>query len=286
MTAKVLRILAKLPLSVLHRAGALLGWLVFLVSPGYARRLRANIAGSGIYADPGELERATRSSVAEIGKGAAELVKVWFGDTDELARLVECSTWHVVEEAQALGRGTIILTPHLGCFEIAGWYVAQRIPITILYRPPKQSWIEPLMIAGRSRGHAEVAPANMRGVRLLYRALKRGAAVGVLPDQTPQIGEGAWAPFFGREAYTITLVSRLEKQTGATILFARAERLPRGRGYALAFERYTGALFDERAMNGEIERLIRECPTQYLWSYNRYKIPKGVDAPTAAGEST
>ena len=74
-----------------------------------------------------------------------------------------------------------MLTPHLGCFEVAAFYIAQRIPITVLYRPPRLRWLEPLMIAGRSRGQARVAPANMKGVRLLYRALQHGEAVGLLP---------------------------------------------------------------------------------------------------------
>jgi KDO2-lipid IV(A) lauroyltransferase len=117
----------------------------------------------------------------------------------------------------------------------------------------------------------------LRGVRTLYKALRRGEAVGVLPDQVPQLGEGAWADFFGRPAYTITLVRRLQKQTGATVIFCFAERLADAKGYVIHFERYRGGELDEAALNREIENLIRRRPTQYLWSYNRYKAPPGVE---------
>jgi KDO2-lipid IV(A) lauroyltransferase len=133
------------------------------------------------------------------------------------------------------------------------------------------------MITGRTRGGARVSPANLRGVRTLYKALRRGEAIGVLPDQVPQVGEGAWADFFGRSAYTITLVRRLQKQTGAAVIFCFAERLPDAKGYVLRYERYRGGELDEHALNREIENLIRVCPTQYLWSYNRYKAPPGAD---------
>jgi KDO2-lipid IV(A) lauroyltransferase len=277
----LMRLIARLPLAWLHGAGVGLGWLVYFASPVYASRMRENLTRSGIYADADARDRALRLCIAETGKGALETIKIWFGDVDQVLGMVElCDTWHVVEEARSGGRGVILLTPHLGCFEVTALYVAQRIPLTSLYRPPRQRWLEPLMLAGRNRGQASVSPANLRGVRTLYKALQRGEAVGVLPDQAPQSGEGAWADFFGRPAYTMTLVRRLQKQTGAAVVFLFAERLARGKGYRLHFERFRAEELDEREMNRGVERLIRRCPTQYLWSYNRYKVPAGAQQPT------
>jgi KDO2-lipid IV(A) lauroyltransferase len=273
-----LRLLGRLPLAWLHALGTLVGWLVYLASPVYAARMRDNLARSGIYADPRALERALRQCVAHTGKTMAEIPKVWFDDEARVTGLVRCDTWHVVEEAQREGRGIIFLTPHIGCFEISAMYTAQRVPLTVLYRPPKQRWLEPLMIKGRIRGKMKPEPASLKGVRALYKALQRGEPIGILPDQAPQVGEGAWADFFGRPAYTITLVTRLRKQSGAAVIFAFAERLPRGRGYVLHFDRHDGEL-DERELNRALEELIRRCPTQYLWSYNRYKTPRGAAAP-------
>jgi len=277
--ASLMRLIARLPLAWLHSAGAVLGWLVYRVSPVYAARMRENLDGSGIYADAAARERALRLCIAETGKGALETAKIWFGGLDEVIGLVECDTWHLVDEARSRGRGVIMLTPHLGCFEVTGPYVAHRTPFRALYRTPRQKWLEPLMLKGRTRGQASISPANLRGVRTLYKALQRGECVAVLPDQAPQVGDGTWADFFGRPAYTMTLVRRLQKQTGAAVVFMFAERLPAGKGYRLHFESYAGSELDEREMNLGVERLIRRCPTQYLWSYNRYKVPAGAPKP-------
>ena len=282
MMLAALRVLARLPLSWLHAIGAALGWFVYLASPVYAARMRENLASSGIYSADVELRRALRKCIAETGKGAVEIAKVWFDDLDRVTKLVRCETWALVEEAQREGRGVIMLTPHLGCFEVCALYIAQRTPLTALYRPPRQRWLERLMLLGRNRGGARVSPANLRGVRTLYKTLQQGELVGLLPDQAPQVGEGAWADFFGRPAYTITLVRRLQKQTGAAVIFLFAERLPKGKGYLLQFERFHGAELDEREMNRMIEQLVRRCPTQYLWSYNRYKVPEGAQPAPAA----
>ena len=185
----------------------------------------------------------------------------------------------MVEEAQKAARGILFLTPHLGCFEISAAYGAQRLPLTVMYRPPKKAWLEPLMLEGRRRWNATLAPATLAGVRTLLKALKRGEAVGLLPDQAPGAGEGTWAPFFGRPAYTMTLATRLQRATGAAVIMAFAERLSRG-GYLLHLESVPVENFDEAALNRAVEAVIRRCPEQYLWSYNRYKVPAGAEPPS------
>jgi KDO2-lipid IV(A) lauroyltransferase len=263
-------------LGLLHRAGAALGWLVYRLSPAYAARMRENLRMSGIAGAGALLPQA----VAEAGKGVTEILKVWFGPDTEIAGLVRCNDWGVVESALSGRKGVIFLTPHLGCFEISAYYGAQRFPITVLYRPPKLRWLEPLMIAGRSRGRTALAPANFKGVRLLYKALQRGEAVGLLPDQAPGVGEGAWADFFGKPAYTMTLVRRLQHATNASMIMAFAERLPRARGYQLHLADVSVEGFDEAALNRAVEAAIRKCPAQYLWGYNRYKVPAGAEPPS------
>ena len=285
MLVALFRLLARLPLSWLHGTGAALGWLVYWSSPAYSARLRENLYGAGVCAGEAQCAPLLRAAVAAAGKGVTELIAVWFGDDETVARLVvQCERWDVVESARARGDGIIFLTPHLGCFEISALYGAQRMPLTVLYRPPKQGWIEPLMAAGRSRWHAVVAPANLRGVRMLYKALARGEAVGLLPDQAPGVGEGVWADFFGRPAYTMTLVRRLQQASGAAVIMAFAERLPAGRGYRLHLEELAGRDLDEAALNRAVEAQVRRCPEQYLWSYNRYKTPAGAEPPPAKAE--
>jgi KDO2-lipid IV(A) lauroyltransferase len=154
--------------------------------------------------------------------------------------------------------------------------------MTVLYRRPKQDWLAPLIEEGRG-ANLKLAPADLSGVRRLLKALKNGEAVGMLPDQVPGKGEGAWVPFFGRPAYTMTLAARLA-ETGATVLLAYAERLHYGAGYHLKLFPLSAPLagdLDQRTtqLNREIEALIRLCPQQYLWGYNRYKEPRGAGPP-------
>lgn len=281
-------LLSSLPLSVLHRLGALLGRLTFVLSAGYAARMRENLQQAGYPLDDKQGRQLLSDAIAEAGKSLVELPWVWGRPYDEvLTSVLECRGIEHVEAAQKSGRGIIYLTPHLGCFEMCALYLAQRAPITALYRPPRLQWLEGVMRKGRERGQARLAKADLSGVRLLYKALKRGEAIGLLPDQAPSEGEGEWADFFGRAAYTMTLVGRLAETSGAAVMLVSAERQPAGRGYIIRFEplRLDFALPVPLQINAALERLIHAFPEQYLWSYNRYKVPGGVQPPSTARES-
>lgn len=278
--APLLRFAAHLPLPLLHALGTMLGWAVYLASPRYRRYLRGNLRSSGL-----ETARVRRAAIAEGGKAVLELPAVWLQPLDAVARLVVAqSGWEHIDAGAKLGRGLILLTPHLGCWEIAGQYIASRIPLTVMYSPPKLKALEPHMVAGRSREMLKSVPADLRGVRAMLKALKRGEAIGILPDQVPGVGEGEWVDFFGRPAYTMVLVSRLAEQTGAPVLLVCAERLSGGKGYRFIVEPMLAARPPEsavRALNRSLEHLIRSRPEQYLWAYNRYKVPAGAPRPEA-----
>ena len=210
---------------------------------------------------------------------------VWLRPLGRVAELVvEVSGWENVKEGARLGKGVILATPHIGSWEIAGQYVASRMPITVMYRPPKIRALETVMRAGRSRGAAmKSVPADLSGVRAMLKALKRGEAIGVLPDQVPGLGEGEWVPFFGKPAYTMTLLARISEKTGAPVFLCFAQRLPKGRGYRFIVAPLLAPRPSESpllALNRSLEQLIRRCPEQYLWGYNRYKVPAGVQPPS------
>jgi KDO2-lipid IV(A) lauroyltransferase len=280
------KLASKLSLRALHRFGTVLGWATYLLSGRYAERLHDNLQAALPDLDEHSFRRVLRGNVAEMGKSLAELPWVWLRPQQEVvAGVRDCQDWPLVEEAQAQGRGVIILTPHLGCFEIAAQYIAARIPLTVLYRPPRLAWLEPMMRRGRERGLVELARTDVSGVRTMLKALKRGRAIGLLPDQAPGNGEGEWVNFFGRPAYTMTLVERLAGSTGAVIVMTYALRLPHGAGYELRFIPLTPAPGESttQAMNRAVEDAVRVCPEQYLWSYNRYKVPAGAEPPVADG---
>ena len=279
--AFVFRLLSHLPLVWLHRLGAVAGWLSWLFSPTYRRHMRENMQLA--LGAAGE-QRVRAAAVAEAGRQSLELPKIWLRPLEEVVgRVVKVSGWELAEAAMREGKGILYLTPHLGCFEVTAQYLSTHAPITVLYRPPKQRWLQAMIEEGRARGQLRIAAADLAGVRLLIKALKKGEAVGMLPDQAPKMGEGRWLDFFGMPAYTMTLAARLT-ETNAAVIMVWAERLPGGAGYHFHLQApsqpITGAT-EERAqrINREIERLIMQCPAQYLWGYNRYKRPRGVEPP-------
>jgi len=272
----VFRWLARLPLWLSHSLGWWLGWTAFLLSPRYRRKFVENTAQAG-YRMP-----TVRGAIGSAGRMVAELPRLWLG-----APIVcEWDNDSSVDRAYLAGHGVLFLTPHLGCFEIAAQAVAARYferygPLTVLYRPARQAWLAQLMLQSRDRPGLVTAPTSLAGVRQMIRSLRKGHAVGLLPDQVPPDGMGVWSPFFGRDAYTMTLSARLAQQTGATVLVMWGERLNGGRGFRLHFRELREPLPSDldaavAQVNREMERLIRECPSQYLWGYARYKHPKGA----------
>ncbi len=282
MANLLLRAVAALPLSLNHRLGALFGRLTYKFDKKYAQRLRENLAASRIAGAGNEFNQLLRENIAESGKAATEVLVAWLRPAEEVAALItDCRGWQHVEQALQRRRGIVFVTPHLGCFEIAGRYLTGRLPVTFLYRPPKLRWAAQLMQQGRQRMNASMAPADVRGVRELLKTLKRGGNICVLPDQAPVQGEGVWADFFGRPAYTMTLIGRLQQSTGAEVLMFFGERLAKGQGYRVWIKPLAAPLAPDRAtaarqINAAVEDLVRLCPSQYLWSYNRYKAPAGA----------
>ena len=268
------KILSWLPLGMAHVIGWGLGWLVFVASGVYRQRFlaHARLAGMGW--------RQWRGAVGESGKLVAELPRLWLG----LPVPMQWDGAEHVDAALAVGCGVVFLTPHLGCFEIMAQAYAQRYgqthqPLTVLFRPPRQAWLRAVVTSARTRPGLHTAPTTLAGVKQIIKALKKGQSVGLLPDQVPPWGQGVWMPFFGREAYTMTLSARLALQTGATVLLAWGERLPWGRGFQVHVQPLRASLpldaaLAAGAINLAMEDLIRQCPQQYLWGYARYKQPR------------
>lgn len=277
MLVALFRFLSIFPLPVLHAAGSALGWLVYLFSGSYRRRLQENIARAGFASHQ-------KSAVREAGKNIMELPFIWCANPTRVLRTASIENWELVQAALDAKKGVIFLTPHLGCFEIVAQAIAAKTRLTVLYRPPRQAALKPLIEGARARDNLLLAAANLSGVRIMAKALKKGEAIGLLPDQVPQQGEGVWANFFGKPAYTMTLSAKLHTMTGAPVILTYAERLPSGRGYVVRFVPFEGALDGDAtqqasAINAAMESLIARSPSQYFWSYNRYKKPDGVAAP-------
>jgi KDO2-lipid IV(A) lauroyltransferase len=283
----IIYFLGNLPLRWLQLIGSLLGFLTFHFSKNDRRYILENSGYAakkyGIKIDPIACAKAS-------GMMLTDSLWIWRNPQKALA-MTEIKDWHFVEAAFAQGRGLLMLTPHLGAFEMIPRVLAEHFTATIIYKPAKQAWLNDLIEKGRSHPQMNFVPANLQGVRQVARALQKGEAVGILPDQVPGQGEGVWARFFGQFAYTAVLPAKIANKNAVPTIIFSAIRKPNGQGWIMHAKRIPTPLSSDptesaQQINQALEEVIIAHPEQYLWSYNRYKAPNGINPPVEASEET
>lgn len=275
LTLLALRGVGGLPLGLGRRLGGLLGWLAWLASPREVHTTRRNIAACYPQLSAAEQRQLAHQSVLEAGRMAFEINIVWHKPVAWIfERIVSVSGEELVKDHEQ-GRGLIFLGPHVGNWEVLGTYIAHFGPSAFLYQPPKKAFLEPMMLAARSRLGAELLPTDLRGVAGLIRNLKKGGVVGILPDQNPEDSGGEFAEFFGHPAMTMTLVHRLIQKTGAKAIMSAAIRVPGG--FAIHFWLPPEDIYSDdtaqslRALNQGVEQSVALAPAQYQWEYKRFR---------------
>ena len=274
-----LNLIAALPLNVVQVIGACLGMLAYIGSQHYRSLFRPQYEAAVRSRNlPIKLWEAIRAS----GMLFSDSLWIWRNPKKALD-LVEVQNWDLVETAIGEGHGLVMLTPHLGGFEIIPRVLAQHFPATILYRPSRQAWLNEVVEEGRAYPNMHFVPTNLHGVRQMTRALTRGEAIGILPDQVPSGGEGVWVPFFGRPAYTTPLPARLANRNKTPVVMFTAKRKSLGQGWLMQAKRLAplseDAVLGATELNMAIENAVLVAPEQFIWSYNRYKHPAGADLP-------
>jgi KDO2-lipid IV(A) lauroyltransferase len=271
--------IALLPLAIVQVIGAFLCMLAYVGSKQYRSFFRTQYeAVVRSRALPYKLWGAIRAS----GMLFSDSLWIWRNPHKALS-LVEVKNWDLVEAAIGEGHGLVMLTPHLGGFEIIPRVLAQHFPATILYRPSRQEWLNEVVEEGRAYPNMHFVPTNLNGVRQMTRALTRGEAIGILPDQVPSGGEGVWVPFFGRPAYTTPLPARLANRNNTPVVMFTAKRKAIGKGWLMQATRLAplseDASIAAAELNVAIENAVLVAPEQFIWSYNRYKHPAGAELP-------
>ncbi|ALG68254.1 lysophospholipid acyltransferase family protein [Beggiatoa leptomitoformis] len=283
-----LYVFALLPLSKVHAIASFIGRILrYLPNSSITYVTRKNIALCYPDLSAEEQQQLVQSSLIETCKTMSELGAIWLWSPKRVMSLVrQVSGETYLKQAIQQGRGVILLTPHLGSWEMAGLYASAHYVITSLYRPPKRAGLNSLIKRGREQIGARLVPTDKAGIRALYQTLKQGDIAGILPDQVPhQDGTGEFAPFFKHPAYTMTLVSRFARKNHSPVIFTYAERLPKGAGFHIHFLPAPVNIASEdlslavNALNQGVESCIRACPSQYQWGYKRFKrLPDGMES--------
>lgn len=277
----LMRLVARLSMPAIHRLGSAVGRLVAHWPNRQRRNALMNIALCLPHLTPVEQRRLRDRNLREFGKTYCEIAYLWLRPAEQVLSLVR-----EVRGAELLrrvdGKGLIVLSPHIGAWELAGLYLAAQGPTAIFYKP--QKYLDDLIRDARARSGAELAPITSKGIRVLVQALERGDYVGILPDQEPKADKGAvFAPLFGEPAFTMLLVNRLARRTGAPVIFMFAERLEGDAGFRVhCIQAPEGIDSDDdleaaTALNRGIEQCVMTCPEQYVWPYKRFRRrPEGA----------
>jgi len=276
------RLLSFVPLQLMLGMGALVGWIVWWSSASYRAQFLVNTGHAGLS------WKQTKGAVSSAGKLVGEIPWLWArGENIMALQRSEIDEIGFIEEALDQGRGVIFLAPHLGCWEMGAQLLGEVFgpkygDMIALYRPARKEWLENLLTRFRSRRYLKFVPTTLSGVRTILKHLKAGGYTAILPDQVPPKGLGVWAPFFGRDVYTMTLLPKIAQQTGSLIVLAWCKRLP-GARYKCYFSDLSHYGIDDKSismeeaaarMNKALEELILKEPDQYLWGYNRGKQPR------------
>ena len=264
---------ALIPLFWIQVIGDLIGRIFNLLNARSRNLLVENLTNSNIYNNKSDLQKAINKNIGETGKTILEGFSIWSSSESRVLSWVkEVKGMDEVKKVQKNKKGIIFLTPHLGCYEITSIYYGSKYPLTILYRPPRKKWLINFIKQGRQKGLQTLAPTDKSGIRKILKALNNNEAVGILPDQAANKGEGEWVNFFGRSAYTMVLVSKLVKKTGANVVMTTGERLENGKGFKIHFRVLDpNTVSTPRKLNKLLEDEIRKAPTQYLWNYDKHK---------------
>ncbi len=281
----------RLPWSWLRAFANGLAWLWIRLNARESRVTRRNLELA--YPELSDAERAVlhRNVLRSTALQAIETLRLWTQPRDRnLARLTERHGEALYDAALAAGKGVIVAAPHYGNWELLNQWLASRGPIAIVYKAPDEEVGDAFLQLVRGGDNVQQVRAEGPAVRQLFKVLKDGGATGILPDQQPKAGDGVFAPFFGVEALTMTLVNRLAERTGATVLYGWCERIGPGMDFALHIESTPPAVADPdprtaaTALNAGIERIARRDPAQYQWTYKRYTLrppQSGEDDPYA-----
>lgn len=274
-----LNAIAALPLAAVQVIGGCLGILAYIGSKQYRVLFRTQYESA---VERQHLPFRLWAAVAASGMLLSDSLWIWRNPQKALGK-AEVQNWDVVEAAMSEGKGMMILCPHLGGFEIIPRFLANHFPATIMYRPSRQNWLNEVVEEGRAYPNMHFVPTNLNGVRQMTRALSKGEAIAILPDQVPSGGDGIWVDFFGRPAYTTTLPVRLANRHGTPAVMFTAKRHALGKGWVINAKRLEAfsddAQIAAKQLNAAIEIAILSAPEQFIWSYNRYKHPAGADLP-------
>ena len=273
-----LRLFALLPWRAAQAVGSLIGWLMWKLPNRSREVVRINLAQCFPELDEAARERLAAQSLRDIGRTLTESACAWIWPAAKsLQQIRQVEGGELLQQALAEGKGVVLVSSHLGNWELLLQYVCSLCQPIILYRPPKLRAVDELLVRQRTQLGNQLAPSTKEGILNLIKTLRKGGVAGIAADPEPSLSSGVFVPFFGVPTLTSKFVPSLVQGHKARALFIHALRLDDGKGYRVVIEAAPEALYGEdveaavAALNLGIERQVRACPSQYMWSMKRFK---------------
>ena len=271
---------AVLPLSVLHMFARIWGAVLYVFPTRSRTTTLINLNTCFPEKAKNEIKVLAKQSLKNTACTALEMGKAWALPVDKTIALIgseySAGLQRFIAAAKS-GQGVILLAPHLSNWEVLGFYIGEIHPTTYLYQPPKIQALDVLSRKARSRSGISMVPTDRKGVAQLLKALQSGEVVAILPDQVPPNESGVYAPFFGQQAFTMTLVSKLVQRTKAKVFSGFAERLPGGKGFKAVIQEASPNIYSDyleesvAGLNQSVEECVKLAISQYQWEYKRFR---------------
>ena len=276
----MLRLTAILSLPLAHRIGTFIGWLLIIIPNKGKRVAKKNIERCLPELNKKEQTKLLKNNLIESGKTIAEMGSMWLANSERVLNMITSVEGEEhLKSAIKNHKGVLLAMPHIGSWELVNLYAARHYPVTSLYKPPRLQSLDNIIKQSRQRTGAKLVPTDTRGVRAVSKALKNGEIVVILPDQQPppRLKNGVFSDFFGIPAYSMTLMAKLAAKSDSEVIYAYTKRHPRGSGFSLVFmpasdnENKKDIQHTVDIMNKDIEKVVRDCPSQYQWTYKRFR---------------
>ncbi len=273
-----LRLLAYFPLPILHQIGSLSGYCLS-VFPNHLRRI-SSINLRLCFPELSETKHKIllRNSLRELSKNILESGFVWASPSKKILDAIQSvDGGEAFNKALNSNQSIIVSAPHLGNWEVMGIYLSSVAPAAFMYRTPRIEAFDSIVRSSREQLGATLLPANTSGVRQLYKLAKKAHLIGILPDQTPREGQATYTKFFGIDALTMVLLSKLALKNQARVFTAFANRLPKGKGFQIIFTEVPEIAQAETlqksvdALSQSVEDIVVKSVEQYQWSYRRFR---------------
>lgn len=273
-----LRVFALLPWRAAQNLGAAIGWLMWKLPNGSRDVASINLRKCFPELDEAAHQRLLRQSLMAMGKTLTESACSWIWPAEKTLQLIhQVEGLDVLQEALASGKGVVLISSHLGNWEVLLQYASAVCKPVLLYRPIKMQAVDQLLIRKRTQLGSTLAPSTKEGLLGLIKTLRRGGVAGIAADPEPSVSSGLFVPFLGVPALTSKFVPSLVNGHKALAVFIHALRLDDGKGYRVVIEAAPDALYGDdieaavAALNQGIEKQVRKDPSQYMWNMKRFK---------------